>query len=140
MRGWPTLRGESDEVVVGVGRRDCRCCMDNIRKTHFFFPGSMAHQFPSLASKIFTSIFHPSSTVPPTLTPHLPPPNTPPPSHNPPPPPSIPPFPQPQAPLSIPQTPGFVQSQTPFPLSKTPRFRVMSANSLRLGMGWYMGT
>lgn len=58
----------------------------------------------------------------------------------PPPPPSIPPFPQPQAPLSIPQTPGFVQSQTPFPLSKTPRFRVMSANSLRLGMGWYMGT
>lgn len=54
----------------------------------------------------------------------------------------------PPFPLSIPQTPIFVQSQTPvfvqpqtpFPLSKTPRFRIMSANSLRLGMGWCMGT
>ncbi len=135
MRGWPTLRGES-EVVVGVGRRDCPCCMDKIRKTHFFPPCSMAHQFPSLASKFFTSIFHPSSTVPPTLISHLPPPNTPPPSQPPPFPLSI-----PQTPIFVQsQTPVFVQPQTPFPLSKTPRFRIMSANSLRLGMGWCMGT
>jgi len=103
-----------------------------------FFPGSMAHQFPSLASKIFTFHFPPFLNGSPHT--HLSPSTTQHPTTLSQPPPSIPHFPQPQAPLSIPQTPVFVQSQTPFPLSKTPRFRIMSANSLRLGMGWYMGT